>query len=99
MIQFIEFEKHCIEHMEIDYMPLNDIVREFSGFNRPPTENEFLAALSYLNCLIEKYNLKVLEGEEMRISEKKTNELISWLKQKWYLGQYDEINYSVWFEK
>lgn len=99
MIEFSEFEKHCMEHMEIDYMPLNDIVRECSGFSHLPTEDEFLTALLYLKCMIKKYNLKVLEGSEMRISEKKINELINWLKQKWYLGQYEDINYSIWFEK
>lgn len=99
MIEFIDFERHCLEHMGIDYMPLNDIVREVSGFNNPPTEDEFLTSLSYLKCLIEKHNLKVLEGSEMKISEKKLGELIDWLKQKWDLGQYDDINYGIWFEK
>jgi hypothetical protein len=35
----------------------------------------------------------------MKISEKATEELIKWLKQKWDLDQYDDINYGIWFEK
>lgn len=49
MVEFIDFEKHCLEHMGVDNMPLNDIVIEISGFNNPPTEDEFLTSLSWVN--------------------------------------------------
>jgi hypothetical protein len=34
---------NCLEHLNIDYMPLHDIVREFSGFEKlTPNEGEFI---------------------------------------------------------
>jgi hypothetical protein len=99
MVKFVDFEKECIEHMDIDYMPLNDIVRAVSGFYHRPTEDEFLTALTYLIRLIEKHHLKVIEGPEMKVTEKKIEDLLDWIKQKWYLGQFDDINYGIWFEK
>jgi hypothetical protein len=35
----------------------------------------------------------------MKVTEKKIEDLLDWIKQKWYLGQFDDINYGIWFEK
>lgn len=99
MERFLEAEERCVEHIEVDYMPLNDIVREFSGFEEYPKEQEFLEALEFLKYLIKKYRLKSLEGPEMTSIDKSPEELVDWLKEKWFSNQYDDISYKIWFDK
>ncbi len=100
MKNFEEIEKRCIEDLSLDYVPLNDVVREFSGYEKLfPTEDEFLKSLDFLRYLIDKYNLKCYEGLGGAIITKSTDELMNWLKEKWHTNQYDQINYGIWFEK
>lgn len=97
--EYKKIEEQCIEHLGIDYLPLNDIVREFSGFDKTlPSENEFLSALEFIEYFIDKYSLKCLQGPEMREVEKSTEELINWLRDKWYSNAYDEVSYGIWFK-
>jgi hypothetical protein len=100
MIEYEDIEKHCLEHLEIDFMPLNDVVREFSGFDKEyPSENEFMNSLDFISYFIDKHNLRCLVGSEMKPLEKSTSELINWLKEEWTEGNFDNINYGVWFDR
>lgn len=94
-----EIEKRCVEELSTDFVPLNDLVREFSGYEKIlPSENEFSEAILYLEFLIKKYKLICYEGPGGRIINKPTEELIKFLTKKWQLDQYEQINYSIWFE-
>ncbi|MCC5932425.1 MAG: hypothetical protein JJU28_24485 [Cyclobacteriaceae bacterium] len=97
--EITEIEINCLAQLAIDFMPLHDIVREFSGFNDQPTENEFLLAIEFLEYFINFYHLKYLKGPEMIEMEISVKELVENLKKSWYSGQYEEINYSVWLQK
>ena len=99
MINFVKIEEQCIVQLNIDYVPLHDIVREFSGFDKAPTEADFLIALNFLEYLIIKYRLKCLIGPDLADFDKPVSELIAWLKNKWYSNEYEDINYAVWLEK
>ena len=94
-----EIEKNCVAHLDVDFMPLHDLVREFSGFDEHPTEKEFLMALEFLEYLINSYNLKYLKGPEMIELGIPIKKLIENLKENWSSGRYEEINYTIWLEK
>lgn len=99
MNDYKKIEINCIEQLESDYMPLHDIVREFSGYDRIPTMNEFLNSLKFINHLAEKYNIKFLQGPEMKEINKSTIEIIEWLKESWHSNKYEDVNYMIWLKK
>lgn len=97
MEQFRAFEEQCVEDLQLDFTPLHDIVRIFSGFDKPPTEEQFLVALEFLGYMIGKYGVLAQEGPGGPLLTQPTAELLQWLKTMWYKGKYDEINYGIWF--
>jgi hypothetical protein len=99
MLDYDKIEAHCIEHLEVDYMPLHDIVREFSGYDKSPSETDFISAMKFLDYLTTKHRLRYLEGPTMVESHVPANKMIDWLKKKWNLNKYDEINYKIWLDK
>lgn len=92
-------EINCVKQMEVDFVPLHDIVREFSGYDQTPKEIEFIESLKFIVYLSKKYKIKFLEGPEMKEINKSTNRIVEWLKESWYSNKYDEINYLVWLKK
>ncbi len=99
MEKFIVWERQCLEDLSLDFVPLHDIVRLFSGFEKLlPTESEYLLALEFLEYMMNKYNIISYEGPGNQVITKSTTELIQWLKAMWYIGKYEEINYEIWFE-
>jgi hypothetical protein len=99
MIDLIEVENYCLEHLKIDYMPLHDIVREFSGFEKlTPNEGEFYNVLEFLEFFLKKHNIKYSLGPGGEIINKSNFIFIKWLKNKWKNNEYDEISYGVWFQ-
>ena len=48
MKDYNKIEVSCIDNLEIDLMPLHDLVREFSGYDKPPTEDDFVSAMKFL---------------------------------------------------
>lgn len=100
MENFGDIEEMCLEDLSLDYVPLHDIVRIFSGFEKlEPSNDEFILALEFLEYMINKYKLISYEGPGGDIITKPTVDLIQWLKFMWYSGKYNEINYGIWFEK
>jgi hypothetical protein len=100
MSKFGDIEAQCLEDLRLDYTPLHDIVRIFSGFEKLlPTEDEFLLALELLEYMINKHNVITYKGPGGPIINQPTTELMQWLKMMWYSGKYNEINYGIWFEK
>ena len=99
MIDFKHIENRFLEDLEIDYVPLNDLVREFSGFDHPPSEDDFINTLKFLSHVLDAYNVRCLKGPEMKEINKTTQEIIDFLTKKWYSGQYNQIDYGIWFEK
>jgi hypothetical protein len=99
MNDYEKMESNCLEQMEGDYMPLHDLVREFSGYDQSPTESEFMNSLKFIDYLSKKYRIKILQGPEMKEINKPTNKMIEWLKECWYSNKYDEINYMIWLKK
>ena len=95
---YIVIESNCLEHLKVDYLPLNDIVREFTGFEKSfPSNDEFKDVLDFLIYIIPKYNLGCLEGKEMAPVDKSLEDIIEFLKRKWEQGKYEEISYGIWF--
>jgi len=99
MSEYKNIESNCIEQMELDYMPLHDIVREFSGYDQFPTENEYMSALNFIAFLANKYNIKFIQGPEMKEIKKSTNEVLESLKESWQSNNYNQVNYLIWLKK
>ena len=96
--QFSAVEEQCVEDLQLDFTPLHDIVRIFSGFDKLlPTEKAFLMALEFIGYLIGKYRVVAQNGPDGEPLTQPTTELLQWLKSMWYQGKYDEINYGIWF--
>ena len=98
--KFIEPEAVFLADVDVDYVPLHDMVRIFSGFYRRPTEEDYLKALEFIGYLVDKYEdrleFSIGPGELINKSPK---ELIEWLKEMWYAGKYrHNIDYGVWFD-
>jgi hypothetical protein len=92
--------KQCLDQIKVDHLPLNDILRTFSGFDKlTPSDNDFLNTLDLIKILMEGKNVICLEGPEMTQSNKSVTELLNFLKSKWDAGKYDEINYGFWFDE
>ncbi|HRX23656.1 MAG TPA: hypothetical protein P5512_05905 [Chitinophagales bacterium] len=99
MKDYNKIEVSCIDNLEIDLMPLHDLIREFSGYDKPPTEDDFVSAMKFLKYLSNKYDLKYLEGPEMIEINKSASDIIDWLTKNWYSNKYNEINYGIWLKK
>lgn len=99
MRDYAIIESNCIEQMEDDYMPLHDIVREFSGYGKPPTEDEFMNSMKFIIYLSNKYSIKFLIGPEMKEINRSLDEIIEWLIEIWLSNKYDEYNYMIWLKK
>ena len=54
-MNYIELEKWTLEGLDVDYVPLDNIVRPFAADMFTPKEHEFELALSFLKELLEKY--------------------------------------------
>ena len=90
----------CLSHIEIDYLPLNDVYRSISGFNNStPTEMEFKKTLELVKLLLTQNDVVCVEGPEMRPTCKSIPELLDFLYAKWNNQEYDDINYGFWFDK
>jgi hypothetical protein len=97
MKSLMEVENNCIDHLNIDYMPLHDVVREFSGFEKlVPSEEEFYQSMDFLENLIKKHNLKYSFGAGGELIDMPLHEFVLWLKNEWRKNAYDDINYGVW---
>jgi hypothetical protein len=99
MNEFTTIENRILQDLEIDLVPLNDIVREFSGFKKLPTEEDFLKTLEFLKFFLNNNRIRCLEGSDMKEVNISNNLLIEKLKKKWYDGLYSHIDYSIWFYK
>lgn len=99
MNDLVKICERCLTDMKVDYVPLHDIVREFSGYINSPTREDFINALNVIECLVIKYDVKVLEGPDMKKLENPLDEIISWLKEIWDTGNYETIDYGIWFNK
>jgi hypothetical protein len=99
--KFIKPEEVFLADVDVDYVPLHDMVRIFCGFYRHPTEKDYLNALEFIKYLMHKYKdrLKCLEGYEMEPVNMTNEAFIDWLKEMWYAGKYyQDIDYGVWFD-
>ncbi len=85
-----------LNDLDVDYIPLNDIIREFSGFTNHPTKNDFFNAIKMLKYLFANNSLKLLEGPEMK-ELVNPNEIFATLEENW--NNYNEINYKFWISK
>jgi hypothetical protein len=99
MEKHIEIANRLIEDLSLDYVPLHDIIREFSGFEKSiPTESDFLDSIDLLEYLFANYNIKYYEGPGTKKNTLTAKQLLEYLKKEWYAGNYKLINYSIWFE-
>lgn len=99
MTDFKKTEVQFLDHLKSDYVPLNDVVRMFSGFDRTPSEEDFKNTLEFLEYAIIKHNIIYLEGPRLTEITMSIEDFLNWLRSKWYLGQYNQIDYGVWFDK
>lgn len=103
MEKFIKFENEtriCLEQLDIDFMPLHDVFRTIFGFEKlVPTENEFFQTIELVEILIANEDVICTNEIGLNFTNKSVSEIISFLTEKWKAGKYDEINYSVWFDK
>jgi hypothetical protein len=96
----IGIEMKCVAYLNIDYVPLHDIVREFTGFNKArPSSSDFSRSLDFLEYLLMKYRLKYYASPGEKQIDIPNDELIGWLRQQWNEGKYEAISYGLWFEK
>ena len=98
MKNYKHLETICIDQMSIDYMPLHDIVREFTKNNAPPSDEEFTNALKFLNAFLSKNKVKRLTGPDMESISLGESEFIELLKRESKDLGYPQINYKYWFE-
>jgi|WetSurMetagenome_2_1015567.scaffolds.fasta_scaffold388774_1 hypothetical protein len=90
----------CLNHIDVDYMPLHDVFRSIAGFDKlVPSNNDFMDTLDLIQILLEEKNVICLEGSSMTPTKKSTSELITFLRSKWDLNGYNEIDYGIWFNK
>jgi hypothetical protein len=98
-IYFTEGINECMNHMEVDYLPLHDIFRSFYGFwEREPDKTEFSTVLEAVNELLTNRNVICLIGKDMVLYSKPTSELLDYLRTEFAKGNYQGINYGVWFD-
>lgn len=97
----MDIEATCLGHLDVDYLPLHDIVREFTGFDSlQPEENEFFEAMNFLHTfLMRNKDVVYYESLGANKSSKSIDELIQWLKIQWKNKKYEDVNYAVWFDK
>ncbi len=98
MENFNKIEELLFDDLKYDQIPLHDIIRYFSSFESEPTNENFVAAMSFLKYFIAKYPVKCMFGKELLEVNKNPYELIIWLSKYKNEGRYNEINYGVWFE-
>jgi hypothetical protein len=97
--EFDNILKECQDHINIDFLPLHDVYRTIFGFNRSaPTEKEIPIVLDMISSLLSS-NVICLEGPKMLPTEKSVSDLVSYIKNIWTTGNWDEINYGIWFDK
>lgn len=84
--------------MSIDYMPLNDVVREFCGYHNPPTETDFLTALEFLSGFSKRHKIKILKGPDMTELNKPVDIIIDEIRETWYKEDFKNFDYGYWFE-
>lgn len=95
-----QIEENCLADMEGDYMPLHNLIREFSGFDKlEPSNEEFSNALMFLKKFASKYHLKFYSGPGVVSIEKSVDELIDWIKQEKQKNGYKPLSYGIWFGK
>ena len=93
-------EEKFLLSVEIDYVSLSELMSmSTGGYKTDLTKEEYLKGLGFLKVLINKYGdkLKCLKGPDL-IEFKKREDLIDWLKEKWYAGKYEDIDYGIWFD-
>ena len=99
--KFIKQEERFLGWIEIDYVPLYDVVRLFSGYSKMlPTEKEFLKAIKFLDYLLKKYGskLKYYLGPGAEQINQSPEEFLTWLKKIWYSGEYKDKRHDFWFD-
>lgn len=97
-MDYDRIEQYCLSHMSSDYMPLNDVVRQFSGYTNPANEADFLAALEFLQEFSTRHKIRCLEGPDMIEIEKPFNVVLDEIRLNWYKEDYKSFNYGYWFE-
>ena len=99
-MNYIELEKWTLEGLDVDYVPLDNIVRPFAADMFTPKEHEFELALSFLKELLEKNSIKVLYGKDLRdVVGKSPTQVVEWLRELWNSEKYEDFNYAVWLDK
>jgi hypothetical protein len=99
--KFHKQEDKFIAWVEIDYVPLYDVVGLFSdGSKLIPTDKEFLETIDFLDYLLSKYGdrIKYYIGPGVKLIKKNPKEFLIWLKEIWHLGKYRKVDRSVWFD-
>jgi hypothetical protein len=97
--EFDDKLKLCLEHINIDFLPLHDLYRTIFGFDRlTPSEQEIPVVLDMVIALLSN-NIICLEGPKMVPTDKCVSDLLTHIKSMWTMGKYDEINYGIWFDK
>ena len=103
MEQFNKFEneiRDCLNHLNVDFMPLHDIYRTIFGFEKLiPTEDEFSQTIELVRILLKNEDVFCTNEIGMNLKDKSVSEIISFLNDKWKEGKYDEINYGFWLDK
>ena len=68
-------------------------------FKQEPNEREFTLALDFITFLFKKYGdfLICVTGPEMGKVKKSPEKLMDWLQQEYLKGNYNQIDYGVWF--
>lgn len=94
--EFEVAEANCLNEIDVDYVPLNDVVREFSGFERAPTDEDFLKTIKFLRCFLPKHNVQRLDGHWKPI-DLSLDAFLLMLEDHWRTNRYEEISYGIWF--
>jgi hypothetical protein len=96
---FIERLNECMRHLEVDYLPLHDIFRSLFGmWKDEPDKSEFATVLKAVDELLTSRNVVCLIGKDMVLFSRPTSELLDYLRTEFDKGNYQDINYGVWFD-
>lgn len=91
--------EECLNHMNVDWIPFNDIYRSIFGFsNEEPTQSELEETIQLIELLLREYNVICLKGPEMKPLGDNTEDVIEKIRKMIRTEPYESYYYGLWFD-
>ena len=98
-MDFYQIERSINDALDSDFVPLENIIRDFSQDMLNPTNKELNEVIKFLEWWIPRSEIVILDGETMKPISKTKDEFLTHLKITFNTDSYFNFSHKYWFDK